>query len=164
MTRKQSFRLRFTFWLDLNAPAENDLADYVEDLKAKRSFVKTIRDGLRLMRDLRAGKTDVLCELFPFVAQQLATPPKSNDSSDIKRELDELKELLLRSTTPPMVAMPAGSPRPLMGAGAVNGPKPLGAPKFDLPRFDDDEDTLVISKDTRTDSAQNFLNSMMALQ
>ena len=160
MPRKQSFRLRFTFWLDMLIPEEQGLADYVAELKTQRSFVRTIRDGLRLMRDLRAGSTDVLFELFPFVRQQLVPPPpQAGDAGDLKRELDELKELLLRSTTPPLVAA-ARSAAPLIG------PKPLGAPKFDLPTFDDedDTDTLILAKDTRTDSALNFLNSMLALQ
>lgn len=172
MTRKQSFRLRHTFWLDMMNHAEQELSEYIETLKAQRTFVKTVRDGLRLMRDLREGRVDVLFELFPLLKAEFIAgvmPKPDNDPSGnekVQRQLDELKDLLLRSTTPPMVAAPINGPRPLMMAGAAaTGPKPLGAPTFDLPRFDDDDtDTLIIAKDTNTDSAQNFLNSMLNLQ
>ena len=160
MAQKTSFRLRFTFWLDMLNTEEQALGDYVEELKSQRRFVQTVRDGLRLIKDLRAGNTKVLLELFPLVKAQLAPPPASNDTSDIKKELDALKELL-RSATPQIVA----APRSIAPIVLTGNPRPLEAPKFDLPRFDDDDgETLVFSKDTRTDSAQNFLNSMLALQ
>jgi hypothetical protein len=61
------FRLRFTFWLDVNKEDEAEIADKVEKLKQDRLFVQTIRDGIRLICDLRDGKLDVLFELFPWV-------------------------------------------------------------------------------------------------
>jgi hypothetical protein len=171
MAKKQRFQLRFTFWLDMLDSEGQDLADYVEQLKSKRSFAKTIRDGLRLVRDLRAGKVDVLFELFPWVKAEFIAgiTPKPDGGSDdrMRREFEELKALILSTSNPPIVAAPAGSPRPLMAMGtATSGPQALSVPKFDLPRFDDDDDTdtLILAKDTRTDSAANFLNSMLALQ
>lgn len=61
------FRLRFTFWLDVNKDDEAEIADKVEDLKRGRLFAQTIRDGIRLICNLRDGKLDVLFELFPWV-------------------------------------------------------------------------------------------------
>lgn len=70
--QKQDKRYRFQmrFWFDLAKTEERWLADYVAFLKAGRNFHETVRQGLRLMHDLRQGNTDVLLELFPFVAQR----------------------------------------------------------------------------------------------
>ncbi len=54
------------FWLDADKPDEQTLIDACEDLKGRKMFAKVVRDGLRLMLDLRQGKTDVLHELFPW--------------------------------------------------------------------------------------------------
>ena len=75
----KSFRLRFTFWLDLDKPEENELAGYIDELKQQRKFVTTIKQGLKLIRDLRAGKTDVLLELFPLVVERLRNQPHNAD-------------------------------------------------------------------------------------
>ncbi len=155
------YRLRFNFWLNLNDRADEEAADYIELLKNERSFTETIRDGLRLIRDLREGKITVLCELFPFIKEKLATSSSSTDES-LRREIEALKVLMLSSANPPTVA-PLSISRSVTPLAA--GPKPLSAPSFELPRFDDDDDdTLILTKDTRTDSALNFLNSMLALQ
>lgn len=65
----ESFRKRFTFWLDLYKDDELALAEEIEGLKKGRQFTKSIRDGLRLITDLQAGRTDVLLELFPWVVR-----------------------------------------------------------------------------------------------
>ena len=67
---KKSFRLRFTFWLDMHKSDEAAIAETIADLKSQRSFVSTIRDGIRLICDLRAGRLDVLFELFPWVRSE----------------------------------------------------------------------------------------------
>ena len=60
-------RLRYVFWLNLNKLDEHALAEKIGELKARRTFSRTIRDGIRLICDLRQGRTDVLAELFPWV-------------------------------------------------------------------------------------------------
>src|SRR5262245_40355436 len=60
-------RLQFRFWLDKFRPDENELAQYVSTLKKKRRFAQTIRDALRLIRDLQQGRVEVLLALFPWV-------------------------------------------------------------------------------------------------
>lgn len=69
------FRKRFIFWLDLDKPDQLKLAEDIETLKADRHYSKTIRDGIRLIIDLRAGRTDVLFELFPWM---IANPGQPN--------------------------------------------------------------------------------------
>ncbi|GAB5426316.1 MAG: hypothetical protein Crog4KO_34630 [Crocinitomicaceae bacterium] len=66
MTQK-SHRIMFRFWLDIVKPDELKIADTIEILKNERSFTQTIRDGIRLIFDLKQGKLDVLFELFPWV-------------------------------------------------------------------------------------------------
>ena len=63
----ESYRLMYRFWLNIAKPAEAALADKIELLKNERIFTQTIRDGIRLICDLRSGKLDVLFELFPWV-------------------------------------------------------------------------------------------------
>lgn len=46
-----------------------DLDNAVSDLKARRQLSSVVRDGIRLVLDLQAGRLDVLKELFPFVSR-----------------------------------------------------------------------------------------------
>ena len=77
-TRTNRFRLGFKFWLDMNKPHDEAIAEHIEQLKSDRSFTQTVRDGIRLVIDLRAGKTDVLSELFGWVLEP-APPPTEWD-------------------------------------------------------------------------------------
>jgi hypothetical protein len=60
-------RVQFKFWMNIAKDDEFELSMEMMLLKSRRKFATTIKDGLRLMLDLRAGKIDVLLELFPFV-------------------------------------------------------------------------------------------------
>ena len=163
MTKKERFRLRFTFWLDMLDHEEQALAEKIETLKTQRTFAKTIRDGIRLICDLRAGKLDVLFELFPWVKAEFLAgvqPQKTAGEVELQHQLERLEKLLTAQQT-----VRSDTPKALQSV-SVDGPPSLNVPKFDLPRFDDDDEaeTLVLTKDTSTDSALNFLNSMMRLQ
>ena len=159
----QRFRLRQVFWLDMNKPDEEHLADTIEHLKNERTFASTIRDGIRLVCDLRAGRMDVLFELFPWVRaefleymQSLQPQPTAIDP-DIQQQLQRLEKLLVEQGNQPIA--PAAS----------SGPKPLNAPRVASPKHDDDTDDVALlkasmRKDMSTDSAENFLKSMMNLQ
>jgi len=157
-------RGRFTFWLDYSKDEQLLLAEVIDELKRRRTFVQTVRDGIRLVSNLRVGKLDVLFELFPWVKAEFLAgvqPQKTAGELELQRQLERLEKLLTQQQT-------VGSDRPkALQPVTVDGPRALSVPKFDLPRFDDDDDeaeTLILSKDTRTDSALNFLNSMMRLQ
>ncbi len=67
---KKRYRKLFPFQLDLNKPEEHEIAEVIVYLKQERSFSKTVREGIRLIWDLRKGRTDVLRELFPWVLEQ----------------------------------------------------------------------------------------------
>jgi hypothetical protein len=150
---KISFRKRYTFWLDIGKDNEYQIAEQIELLKATRKFSATIRDGIRLISSLRQGRVDVLFELFPWLKAELqpASPVvETTSDSAIKEQLDRLEKLMV-------------------GNGSVkinghHGPRPMSVSKLNAPNFDDDDlGDIVIRKDTSTDSAQNFLNSMMSL-
>lgn len=103
--KKPSYRMRFVFWLDVAREDEHELADYVEDLKAKRSFAKTVRDGLRLMRDLRAGNIDVLCELFPMIAERFQ-PKATAETSELAALVEQFKVMMVTRPAVPTLSSP----------------------------------------------------------
>jgi hypothetical protein len=166
---KTRFRLRFTFWLDLLKPDEEQLADQIEQLKTDRSFARTIRDGIRLICDLRQGKLDVLFELFPWVRAefmeyiQSLQPQKSPAELDIQQQLERLEQIMLKQgnmliDTPALVKMLTNNGT---GLKPLQVTKTITAPAFD----DDDDDLLVLRKDCNAgnQSAINFIKSAFAL-
>ena len=64
-------RERFCFWLDVRDDYQWMVSEVVKDLKKKRQFSSTVRDGIMLVTSLRAGRLDVLIELFPWVVREL---------------------------------------------------------------------------------------------
>ena len=96
------FRLRFTFWLDMHKPDEAELADIIDTLKQNRSFAATIRDGIRLVADLRAGRTEVLFELFPWVKDTLQTMPAAPAEQGLQQQIARLEALLLAQGNVPI--------------------------------------------------------------
>ena len=64
-------RVRVEFWLDLNKDGEAALAEDIAELKGDRAFAPTLRDGLRLVGDLRQGRLDELHRLFPWVIDRI---------------------------------------------------------------------------------------------
>lgn len=142
--KQRRFRLRYTFWLDLLKPDEAALADQIADMKRMRQFVANVRDGLRLLSDLRAGRVDVLLELFPWIAERL-TP---DAPSTISAQLDRLEAFLLASGHTPIKG-------PLTRqAGAVPAPV-LPAPHLEVRK---------VQAADGSDPNSNFLKSMLALQ
>jgi hypothetical protein len=140
MSQKR-FRLRFTFWLDLLKPDEAAIAEQIEKLKFDRTFATTIRDGIRLICDLRAGRTDVLVELFPKVVERLKTPEPSVAESRLQAHIDRLEALLLSQGNVPI------------SAGRGEG---TAKPKATTPLVSTAKESAKISADT---IAKNFLST-----
>lgn len=97
--------MRWDFWLDVAKPEQHELAEYLEQMKHERLFAKTIRDGIRLIRDLRAGNVTVLVELFPALAERLQPPQHTAELASL---VDQFKAMM--HTAP---VMPSGLPIPL---------------------------------------------------
>ncbi len=157
MTAKPRYRVQYKFWLNQYDEEENRVSQIIEWLKLDRDFVGAIRDGLRLIWDLRSGGVGVLLELFPDIRQRLAVPepPKSDpDEDEIKRQIAELKRLIIETGI-------------TKDAPLVAGPKKLPGlqPMMKLPEPNyDDEDTVVIRKNTSDEASQNLFKSMQGLQ
>ena len=142
-----SHRLMFRFWLDIVKDAEYHLAEYIMELKHQRQFASTIRDSLRLIMDLREGRTDALLEMFPFVREAI-----QKESRGIEQQLTRLEKLLLDTGNTP-IAMPTG-------------PKAMNIPALTAPIYDDDDTLTATVLKVETDgkaSAANFLKSAFAL-
>jgi hypothetical protein len=147
----QRFRLRFTFWLNINKSEERDLAEQIDDLKRKRSFAKTIRDGIRLMVDLYAGQTDVLFELFPWIKEKLHTVSAPDGAAGLSEE--KLRAIIREAT-----AGQAVSHDKQEIAHVPMLPKPLV--------LDDELPKATVVKTAQASGKsgeQNFLNSISAL-
>ena len=145
------FRLKFTFWLDVSKSDEYDLAEQIENLKQERLFSQTIRDGIRLMCDLRAGRTDVLFALFPWLAAEFVPP--SRGTWCIRQEIDELRHLIVSQQG-----------RRVSRCTLLPGLQKTMANGFSS-RPDEDDDMKLSSKASKNgSSAQNFLTSLITLQ
>ena len=134
----ERLRLKFTFWLDVNKDDEYKLVEQIDELKQKRLFSQTIRDGIRLICDLKDGNTDVLFELFPWLAAELVAA-QADTSGQLQQELSELKDLILTQ----------------------NG---THFSRIELDEDDEDDIELEVSQVSDSSSAQNFLSSILNLQ
>jgi hypothetical protein len=139
------FRLRFTFWLDMRKTDEAQLAETIETLKLNRSFAATIRDGIRLICDLRAGQTDVLFELFPWIKdapQSVSTMPVDRG---FQEQIARLEALLLAQGNVPIQT-------PLRNAASEKAATESGKSLIEI--------TGSTGKVSAEAVAKNFLNSM----
>ena len=122
------FRLGFKFWLNIENPQEQEIVDHIEDLKKSRSFAKTIRDGIRLIYDLRRGKTEVLQELFPWVLEQNIAPvetpddaPQPDSTARLESHIERLEQLLLQQGAMPVEnSKPSQAPVPVKRESSVS--------------------------------------------
>ena len=140
----QRFRLRFTFWLDLHKAGEAELAETIDGLKHERSFASTIRDGIRLVCDLRAGRVDVLCELFPWVQEALQPVSTAPVDARLQEQIARLEALLIAQGN-----VPIQSSNDAPSRSARKSAKPIVE--------------VTASKASAETVAKNFLNSMKGL-
>lgn len=109
LERASPYRVMFKFWLNIAREEEKEIAETIQALKQDRSFSSVIRDGIRLVWDLRQGRTEVLRELFPWVLENTSPrqleAPKTGDFTPIESRLqdrfDQIERLLLTSGDKP---------------------------------------------------------------
>lgn len=99
-------RLMVSFWLDISKQSEHDLNEHIRMLKKKRMFSYSIRAGLALLKDLREGKTDVLCEMFPWIKSRLQPAP-TDQFTVLLNQVAQLQQQLAQVSAS---AMPAQLP------------------------------------------------------
>ena len=147
MARKR-FRLKFMFWLDMNKNDEAELAEEIEILKEKRLFAETLRDGIRLICDLRAGRTERLFALFPWLLGEIDRQAEANTQT-IQQEFDRLWSALASQPR-------SGDARAGLPSFAGNG--------FSPPPEEDDAVEVQVKAVKDGSSGKNFLSSLMNLQ
>jgi len=153
-----SYRLMYRFWLDMEKPNEEQLADKIELLKNARQFTATIRDGIRLICDLRAGNTDVLFELFPQFKTLLAPVDRE---AGLKDDITRLERLILEQGSQANNSQQSAL-APLTGGRGI---KQINTMPLAAPTFDDDNDLVVVKKSEGggKQATQNFIKAMFAL-
>lgn len=151
-------RKRFMFWLRDDKPDEHYLIDLIDYLKSRGEFASTVRDGLRLVYDLRQRKWDTLFEMFPEI------------ETDINQRILEAKiEAYETAAGRPIQVVQQQAQGLLLDqqhpAPPPPGPQPMQIAQIAAPAFDDDDDDmpLDIRPAQDTDSGRNLVNSVMAL-
>ncbi len=105
--KKERLRQQYLFWLDMNKPDDVALADKIAELKAQRKFAKTIRDGIRLIQDLQAGRLDVLLSLFPSVTEHLKSPLYGNELAAVLEQFQQAANGSSNTASLPQFNIPA---------------------------------------------------------
>jgi hypothetical protein len=154
-----TYRTQHRFWLDTNRQDERELAEYIVALKEKRTFISTLRDALRLIRDLRQGRVEVLLGLFPWVADYFKAQarlahvpsPVPDFQLTLQAHLDRVEKLL--------------SSRSVVEGNALSPIPPTAL----LPRQSREEidiEITVVGEDEEAGkrATQNFMRSLMAIQ
>ncbi len=103
-TMRKSFRMRFTFWLDLNKSDESELADIVDTLKSQRGYASAIRDGLRMVWELRQGRVDTLVKLFPWVAERFQP---QTDTTELSSLVEQFRAMMTNTHSTNLAEIPA---------------------------------------------------------
>lgn len=156
MPRKaRRYQLQQKFWLDALKAEERDLADWCEELRDNRQFTPTVRIGLRLVRSLQAGHTDVLFELFPAIREKLYA---QMEAEVLERNQNEALARLERMEA--LLSSGSGS------ATGSSGIRSLNVPQLPGPQYDDDEDDdleVVAAKVDGSAVSQNFLRSLAGI-
>ncbi len=158
MTEKR-IRKKFDFQLTISKKDEFELANLIPILRKKRLYSRTIRDGIRLICDLRDGNMDVLFELFPWVKDKLSAPSRVGETpaeKSLRLQLERVEMLLKMQGAVPITS-------------STDGIKSMDVPQFDAPSFDEDEDEEDVVLELKPasngkETAQNFIDSMLNLQ
>jgi len=151
-------RKRLEFWLDASKNNEGELIKVIETLKSRRSFISTIRDGIRLIVDLRAGNTTVLFQLFPWLQEKFHTTPTVSISPMVNPHLSVALEAQVKR----LEALLMNSKDFGTGDNVV-----LSVPrKSATPHHEPDDDlgiTVTTVRAENSNASQNFLDSMFNL-
>lgn len=160
------------FWLNIWNEPEGKLDNEMRELKKQRKFAETVRDGLRLILDLRAGSLVVLFELFPHLQERLAgqivvsssEPTPSADIRSLQSQVEQLTQLILQQRIGD--GLQSAKMQSSLSSDAPTQPmKPITNRQIEMPNFDDDDlPTLVSTKSASVDASANLVRSMLALR
>jgi hypothetical protein len=117
-TKDGRWQCQFRFFINANNPEEDKLGKQLAKLKQQRRYSSTIKDALRLIFDLRAGRTEVLFVLFPGLQAQLQPPSPGVDLSAIERQLAALQTQICQQSAGPRAASKPAEPGVVLVAGS----------------------------------------------
>ena len=146
--RRYTPRQTRKFQLRLDHPLDIHVAEVLGHARARRREVTIIREGIALWWALENGDLEYLFEKFPQY--------RGHFKPDTEELIDQFRQILLQQSRADVQPTPP----------ALSAAKALAAPKFSLPIFadDEDQDTLVIKRDTSTSAGDNFLKSILSIQ
>jgi hypothetical protein len=145
-TRRYIPRQTRKFQLRLDEPKDVHVAEVLDYARRQRREVTVIREAVALYWALENGNLEVLFEKFPQYRAHFKP-----DTSDL---IEQFRQLLNQK----------GRAEQLEAAPTLSGPKLLDTPKLSLPLPDDEQDTVIIRRNTSTDTGMNFLTSALGLQ
>lgn len=87
MMKKIAQRI-YRFSLSMKDSNYDEVRGIIENLIGQGALSRVVRDGIRLINDLSAGRTDVLLELYPWITEAICPPPNT--------DVDELNDRLAR--------------------------------------------------------------------
>ena len=96
MSQQKRYRVRYEFQLDLNKPEQVEVADMIELLKNERAYSAAVRDGLRIISQLREGKIDFLLSEYPWIEDTIGRKKSGggDDDGDLRSEIIELRRAM----------------------------------------------------------------------
>src|SRR3990167_4086866 len=143
-------RVCLKFFLDKRKDDEKELIDSVKWLKGQRLFTPFIRDGLRLMMDLKARRTDVLFDLFDWL------------EGWIDVEIERRINARMQDTNARLAKVEAELQAMKMNAPTQRLEAPV-APRPPVPDSDDSDLLTVRKAASDGKSGQRFLDSAFSL-
>ena len=159
MNKDRRNRIRFDFWLDVRKDDELLLTSVINELKAAKGFVSTIRQGLMLVYQLQHRDTTLLFELFPWLTQQTTLSESARGGhSELAKEI--VAQIVLMSDMTEYLKQAAAVPtQPTTGKLLCD--KAPAPPVF---HDDPDEPSVLIRASTSTDSSMNFVTALRSMQ
>lgn len=115
MAQEKRYRVRYEFQLDHNKPEQEEIADIIEQLKNERAYAPAIRDGLRLIWELREGNLDTFRQLFPDAYHELTMAALRNVGLSVttdRTEQFQRKQPVKPEQPPKILAQPVSTPSP----------------------------------------------------
>lgn len=101
---KNPFRKRYEFWLNLNAETEYEIAEIADELKAQRGYASAIRDGLRMVWELRQGRVDTLVKLFPWIVERFQP---QTDTTELSSLVEQFRAMMTNTRSTNLAEIPA---------------------------------------------------------
>lgn len=164
--RAMSMRPKYRIELDKNRyPEHRIVAGKIEQLIQRKKFLPAAITGIMIVDELEKGEVDYLLEKYPWIADKILAsqpPPPPPDTSQLERMIEDLQQAFLSggAGSPNGLQMGSRPALPAQTGKTIGGFQSIAMPVID------DEDTMVIRKDTSTtvNGTANFLDAAFGFQ